>query len=94
MTQSDHIYPIFFRETFTLNEIIASNQNVGIRLNEVDTIRTRIEYPDTDGRRPQPKRVNIKSNKGEFTALQYRKILKGRLEQISPLNDDDIIVVD
>jgi hypothetical protein len=79
---------------FSLNEIIASNQNVGIRLNEVDTIRTRIEYPDTGGRRQQPKRVNIKSKKGEFTALQYRKILKERLDQIRPLNDDDIIIVD
>ena len=79
---------------FSLNEIIASNQNVGIRLNEVETIRTRIEYPDTGGGQPQPKRVNIKSKKGEFTALQYRKILKERLNQISLLNDEDIIIVD
>ena len=79
---------------FSLNEIIASNQNVGIRLNEVETIRTKIEYPDTGGAQPEPKRVNIKSKKGEFTVLQYRKILKGRLDQISPLRNEDIIIVD
>ena len=79
---------------FSLNEIIASNQNVGIKLNEVETMRTRIEYPDTGGGEPQPKRVNIKSKRGEFTAFQYRKILKDQLEQISPLNNDDIIMVD
>jgi len=79
---------------FSLNEIIASNQSVSIKQNEVETIKTRIEYPDTGEGKPQPKRVNIKSKKGEFTTLQYRKILKGRLDQISPLDDEDIIIVD
>ena len=81
---------------FSLNEIIVSNQNVPAKQNEIEDIKIRIKYPEpTPGEEPhKPKKIKLTSEKGEFTAVRYKRILQDKLKQVSTLNDNDIVQVD
>ena len=77
---------------YSLNEIIASNQNIAIKTENVELLLTQIEYPKGSGD-PQPKEVQLATVKGKYTANQYRSKLNEQLDKIKNLNDDDIVVV-
>jgi len=77
---------------FSLNEIISANQSIQLQRDRIDQILTQIQYPKKGGK-PQPKKVNLTADTGEFTVVQYRKKLQNKLEQVKDLNDDDIVVV-
>ena len=79
---------------FTLNEIIVSNQSFRLKLAANEQTEYKIKYPQKPGEVKEPRRINMKLTKGEFTVSQYKVILNEKLDQVNKLNDDDIIVVD
>ncbi|MBN2373590.1 BREX system P-loop protein BrxC [bacterium] len=81
---------------FSLNEIITANQTIMLKETLLERIRIKIKYPEQvkEGRKPSPKRVTIKSERGEYTVSRYKKMLNEKLDQIRPLDEEDIIVVE
>jgi len=77
---------------YSLNEIISANQSVQLKKDEINTLFTQVQYPKGGGD-PKPKKVELSSHKGKYTAGQYRNKLNERLEQIKQLKDDDIVVI-
>lgn len=77
---------------YSLNEIISANQSVGIKENQINLVLTQIQYPNGGGD-PKPAEIELSSDKGKYTAGQYRIKLNERLNQIKSLKDDDIVVV-
>ena len=77
---------------YSLNEIISANQSVQLKKDEINTLFTQVQYPKGGGD-PKPKKVELSSDKGKYTAGQYRNKLNERLDQIKQLKDDDIVVV-
>jgi len=81
---------------FSLNEILSSNQNIDAKYGYLEMKKTKIKYPQPSGKEEKlpPKKINLKSEKGEFTVSKYTQILNNKLDQIGSLNDDDIVVVE
>ena len=81
---------------FSLNEILTSNQNIGAKYSDLEMMKTKVRYPQQPGKEEKlpPKKINLKSEKGEFTVSKYKQILNNKLNQINSLNDDDIVIVE
>jgi len=76
---------------FSLNEILASNQSISSKYDEIDDVRGQIKYPKE---KPKPRELRITINKGKYTALKYKKVLEDYQKRIESLDNDDIVIVE
>lgn len=77
---------------YSLNEIISANQSVQLKVDQYNLLLTQLRYP-SGSEDSKPREIALTSDKGKYTAGQYRVKLNDRLEQIKDLKDDDIVVV-
>lgn len=77
---------------YSLNEIISANQSIQLKTDQINSLLAQLLYPKSSSD-PKPKEIELSSDKGKYTAGQYRNKLNERLDQIKSLKDDDIVVV-
>lgn len=78
---------------FALNEIIISNQGVGLKTQELENLRRQIQ---TDRKEPEePRRQKVAFTlKPEYQAREYRQFLQKKLDEVRGLQETDVVVVE
>ena len=86
---------------FTLNEIIVSNQTVALKMQNLENLRGQIRNPAPQAReeaaapQTQVRRQHVAFRlKQEYQAREYRQLLQSKLDEISGMQDTDVVVID